>query len=78
EAGLLLSALALHAVLPGERVRDAARASGERLMAMEPAGPGLGYGAPGAALALARLHGLLGDPRHAARAKALAVPPEDP
>lgn len=78
EAGLLLSALALHAVLPGERVRDAARASGERLMAMEPAGPGLGYGAPGAALALARLHGLLGDRRHAARAKALAVPPEDP
>ncbi|MGW5415294.1 type 2 lanthipeptide synthetase LanM family protein [Actinomadura geliboluensis] len=78
EAGMLLSALALHAVLPGERVRDAARASGERLMAMEPAGPGLGYGAPGAALALARLHGLLGDPRLAARAKALAVPPEDP
>ncbi|SNS20061.1 type 2 lantibiotic biosynthesis protein LanM [Actinomadura meyerae] len=78
EAGVLLSALALHAVQPGERVRDAARASGERLMAMEPAGPGLGYGAPGAALALARLHGLLGDPRHAARAKALAVPPDDP
>ncbi|WP_433231501.1 type 2 lanthipeptide synthetase LanM family protein [Actinomadura formosensis] len=74
EAGVLLSALALHAVLPDGRVREAARAAGERLMAMDPAGPGFGYGAPGAAVALARLHALLGDPRHASRARALAAP----
>ncbi|MFB4307752.1 type 2 lanthipeptide synthetase LanM family protein [Actinomadura sp. GTD37] len=74
EAGALLSALALHAVLPCAPVADAARAAGDRLLAMEPAGPGFGYGAPGAAVALDRLHGLLGDPRHAARARELADP----
>ncbi|NKZ09225.1 type 2 lanthipeptide synthetase LanM family protein [Actinomadura latina] len=73
EAGALLSALAVHAVLPGEAVEAAALAAGERLMAMEPEGPGFGYGAPGAAVALARLHALLGDPRHASRARELAV-----
>ncbi|MFA1542179.1 type 2 lanthipeptide synthetase LanM family protein [Actinomadura monticuli] len=74
EAGALLSALALHAVLPCDAVREAARAGGERLMALEPAGAGFGYGAPGAAVALHRLHGLLGDPRHASRARELADP----
>ncbi|MFA1548024.1 type 2 lanthipeptide synthetase LanM family protein [Actinomadura chokoriensis] len=78
EAGALLSALALHAVLPGAgqdggQAEEAARAAGERLLAMEPAGDGFGYGAPGAAVAHARLHGLLGDPRHAARARELAA-----
>ncbi|MER7548214.1 type 2 lanthipeptide synthetase LanM family protein [Spirillospora sp. NPDC127506] len=72
-AGAVLSALAVHAVLPCEEAEEAARAAGERLHAMEPEGPGFGYGAPGAAVAHARLHALLGDPRHAARARELAA-----
>ncbi|WP_242891988.1 type 2 lanthipeptide synthetase LanM family protein [Actinomadura litoris] len=74
DAGTLLSALALHAVLPGAPVADAARAAGERLLApdpAEPSGPGFGYGAPGTAVALARLHDLDPDPRFAARARDL-------
>ncbi|QKG26621.1 type 2 lanthipeptide synthetase LanM family protein [Actinomadura verrucosospora] len=73
EAGALLSALALHAVLPGEQVAGIARAAGERLLARDLTGPGFGYGASGAAVALARLDALCPDPRFASRALSLAA-----
>ncbi|MWA04370.1 hypothetical protein F8568_029125 [Actinomadura sp. LD22] len=73
EAGLVLSALALHAVLPGEQIAGVARAAGERLLAHDLTGPGFGYGASGAAVALARLDELCPDPRFASRARSLAA-----
>lgn len=73
EAGAVLSALALHAVLPGEQLAGVARAAGERLLARDLTGPGFGYGASGAAVALARLDELCPDPRFASRARSLAA-----
>ncbi|KAB2368830.1 type 2 lanthipeptide synthetase LanM family protein [Actinomadura montaniterrae] len=78
EAGAVLSALALHAVLPGEQVAGVARAAGERLLARDLTDPGFGYGASGAAVALARLDELCPDPRFASRARSLAAGEQDP
>ncbi|MEU9024762.1 type 2 lanthipeptide synthetase LanM family protein [Actinomadura sp. NPDC048394] len=78
EAGAVFSALALHAVLPGEQLAGVARAAGERLLARDLTDPGFGYGASGAAVALARLDELCPDPRFASRARSLAAGERDP
>ncbi|WP_170026609.1 DUF4135 domain-containing protein [Actinomadura oligospora] len=78
-AGTVFSALALHTVLPDDEILDLARTAGERLLHDAPSGPGFGYGAPGAAVALARLHRLVPDPRFLDQAKRLmlSVNPEE-
>ncbi|MFC6882930.1 MULTISPECIES: type 2 lanthipeptide synthetase LanM family protein [Actinomadura] len=78
-AGVVLSALALHAVLRDARILGVARAAAEHLLAPDPAPspapdvtePGFGYGASGIAVALARLNDAAPDDRYARRARAL-------
>ncbi|MDL4771039.1 type 2 lanthipeptide synthetase LanM family protein [Actinomadura xylanilytica] len=77
-AGTLLSALALHAALPSARALDVARTAAERLLEADLTEPGFGYGASGAAVALARLHALAPDARYASRARALVAAEESP
>ncbi|MGH3388861.1 MAG: type 2 lanthipeptide synthetase LanM family protein [Actinomadura sp.] len=70
-AGAVFALLALHAVLPDDRILTMARIAGDRLLSAGVTEAGFGYGASGAAVALTRLYAVAPDPRYAEAARML-------